>query len=84
MLLPDEQMDDAEHHAGRDHHGPRDFDPVHLDAHEEARKRAANALDAAGNCEAAVEVGGFRSRDLGAKAGTDKVDSKHIGRELGT
>jgi hypothetical protein len=30
QLLPDEQMDDAEHHARRDHHDPGDLDPVHL------------------------------------------------------
>ena len=45
---------------------------------EEARKRAANTVDAAGNGEAAVAVRGFQFRDLRAKAGTDKADSTDL------
>lgn len=45
---------------------------------EEARKWAANALDAAGSSEAAVAVRGFQFRDLRAKAGTDKADSTDL------
>ena len=45
---------------------------------EEARKRAANALDVAGKTEAAVSVRGFQFRDLRAKAGTDKADSTDL------
>jgi integrase len=45
---------------------------------EEARKRAAGTVDAAGNGEAAVAVRGFQFRDLRAKAGTDKADSTDL------
>ena len=45
---------------------------------EEARKRAANVLDAAGSSEAAVAIRGFQFRDLRAKAGTDKADSTDL------
>ena len=42
---------------------------------EEARKRAGNALDDAGEGEAAAAVKCFQFRDLRAKAGTDKADA---------
>ena len=45
---------------------------------EEARKSAANALDADGNTETALAVRGFQFRDLRAKAGTDKADSTDL------
>jgi integrase len=42
---------------------------------EEARKRAAKALEDAGEVEGAAAVKRFQFRDLRAKAGTDKADS---------
>ena len=42
---------------------------------EEARRRAANALDNAGEGEAAAAIKSFQFRDLRAKAGTDKADA---------
>jgi integrase len=45
---------------------------------EEARKRAASAVDAAGSSDAAVAIRGFQFRDLRAKAGTDKADSTDL------
>lgn len=42
---------------------------------EETRKRAAKALDEAGEVEAAAAVNSFQFRDLRAKAGTDKADA---------
>jgi integrase len=42
---------------------------------EEARKRAANSLDACRRGGAAAAIRGFQFRDLRAKAGTDKADS---------
>ncbi|MEO8977704.1 MAG: tyrosine-type recombinase/integrase [Casimicrobiaceae bacterium] len=45
---------------------------------EEARKRAAMALEHAGEGEAAAAVKRFQFRDLRAKAGTDKADATDL------
>jgi integrase len=45
---------------------------------EEARKRAAKALDDVGEGEAAAAVKSFEFRDLRAKAGTDKADATDL------
>ena len=45
---------------------------------EEARKRAAKALDDASEGEAAAAIRAFQFRDLRAKAGTDKADATDL------